>query len=155
MAASASRSRVVHHLANSRSHRVLVALEELGTPYELRVYQRDPVTHLAPPELRAVHPLGKSPVVTDGDLVLAESGAILEYLAETYDTEHRVSPPREDRRARTTPAPPTPAGRPLSPFRHSPILPPLPAPPPQPPPGGRPAAAALAGAVTLRTAPRS
>ena len=99
MAASASRSLVVHHLANSRSHRVLVALEELGTPYELRVYQRDPVTHLAPPELRAVHPLGKSPVVTDGDLVLAESGAILEYLAETYDTEHRVSPPREDRRA--------------------------------------------------------
>lgn len=75
---------VVHHLEASRSQRVLWLLEELGTPYEIRLYQRDPRTRLAPPELRHIHPLGKSPVISDGDLVLAESGAILEYLAETY-----------------------------------------------------------------------
>ncbi|MGZ5194678.1 MAG: glutathione S-transferase family protein [Ramlibacter sp.] len=75
---------VVHHLNNSRSQRVLWLLEELEVPYELKRYQRDPVTSLAPPELRAVHPLGKSPVITDGELTLAESGAILEYLVERY-----------------------------------------------------------------------
>jgi glutathione S-transferase len=74
----------VHHLNNSRSQRVLWALEELGVPYEIKHYQRDRATMLAPPELRAVHPLGKSPVITDGALTLAESGAILEYLAEKY-----------------------------------------------------------------------
>jgi glutathione S-transferase len=74
----------VHHLNNSRSQRVLWLLEELGIPYEIRRYQRDPKTMLAPPELRAVHPLGKSPVITDGDLTLAESGAIVEYLIERY-----------------------------------------------------------------------
>ncbi len=74
----------VHHLETSRSQRVLWLLEELGVPYELKVYRRDPATRLAPPELRAVHPLGKSPVITDGDEVIAESGAILEYLAERY-----------------------------------------------------------------------
>lgn len=75
---------VVHHLNNSRSQRVLWLLEELGLAYEVKHYQRDPATMLAPSELRAVHPLGKSPVVTDGGLTLAESGAILEYLADRY-----------------------------------------------------------------------
>jgi len=75
---------VVHHLDNSRSQRVLWALEELGLEYEIRFYKRDPKTMLAPAALRDVHPLGKSPVVTDGELTLAESGAILEYLVERY-----------------------------------------------------------------------
>jgi glutathione S-transferase len=75
---------VVHHLNNSRSQRVLWLLEELGLEYEIVRYQRDPKTMLAPPELRAVHPLGKSPVITDNGVVVAESGAIVEYLVETY-----------------------------------------------------------------------
>jgi len=74
----------VHHLNNSRSQRVLWLLEELQLPYEIVHYQRDPKTMLAPPELRAVHPLGKSPVVTVDGLTLAESGAILETLTERY-----------------------------------------------------------------------
>ena len=74
----------VHHLNNSRSQRVLWLLEELELPYEIVKYERDPKTMLAPASLRAVHPLGKSPVITDGDATLAESGAILEYLVETY-----------------------------------------------------------------------
>lgn len=74
----------VHHLNNSRSHRVLWLLEELGQPYEIVAYQRDPATMLAPPELKKIHPLGKSPVIEDGALVLAESAAIVEYLAEKY-----------------------------------------------------------------------
>src|SRR6266481_3030285 len=75
---------VVHHLNNSRSQRVLWMLEELGAPYEVKRYQRDPITSLAPPSLREVHPLGKSPVIADGTLTLAESGAIVEYLAQQY-----------------------------------------------------------------------
>jgi glutathione S-transferase len=75
---------VVHHLEASRSQRVLWALEELGLAYEVKRYARDPQTMLAPKELREVHPLGKSPVLTDGDRTLAESGAILEYLVDTY-----------------------------------------------------------------------
>ena len=75
---------VLHHLDNSRSQRVLWLLEELGLPYELRIYKRDKQTMLAPPELRQVHPLGKSPVITDGDVTVAESGAIVEYLLDTY-----------------------------------------------------------------------
>ena len=75
---------IVHHLENSRSQRVLWLLEELGVEYRVERYARDPQTMLAPPALRAIHPLGKSPVITDGDLVLAESGAIVEYLAERY-----------------------------------------------------------------------
>ncbi len=67
-------------------------LEELGLDYELRRYPRDPKTLLAPPELRNVHPLGKSPVLQDGELVLAESGAILDYLADRYDTQRQLSP---------------------------------------------------------------
>jgi len=82
---------IVHHLNNSRSQRVLWLLEELGLPYEVKRYERDPKTLLAPDSLRAVHPLGKSPVIEDRGLVLAESGAILEYLAETYG-EGRLLP---------------------------------------------------------------
>lgn len=74
----------VHHLNNSRSHRILWLLEELELPYEIRSYQRHPETMRAPDTLKQVHPLGKSPVLTDGELVLAESGAILEYLLDTY-----------------------------------------------------------------------
>lgn len=79
-----SRMITVHHLNNSRSQRVLWLLEELGLDYEVKRYERDPATMLAPPELRAVHPLGKSPVISDGGNVLAESGAILEYLVEAH-----------------------------------------------------------------------
>ena len=75
---------VVHHLNNSRSQRILWLLEELGLDYEVRRYERDKTTMRAPATLRAVHPLGKSPVVTDGDVVVAESGAIVEYLVEHY-----------------------------------------------------------------------
>ena len=74
----------VHHLNNSRSQRILWLLEELGLPYDVKRYERDPQTMLAPPALRKVHPLGKSPVITDGELTLAESGAIIEYLADRY-----------------------------------------------------------------------
>jgi glutathione S-transferase len=82
---------IVHHLNNSRSQRILWLLEELNLPYDIKRYQRDPKTMLAPPELRAVHPLGKSPVITDDDLTLAESGAIIEYLADRYG-EGRLIP---------------------------------------------------------------
>jgi glutathione S-transferase len=81
----------VHHLNNSRSQRVLWLLEELGIEYEVKRYERDRKTMLAPPSLRAVHPLGKSPVVVDGELTLAESGAILEYLVDRYG-EGRLKP---------------------------------------------------------------
>ena len=74
----------VHHLNNSRSHRVLWLLEELGVPYEIVHYKRDAVTRLAPPELKKIHPLGKSPVITDGNRVVAESGAIIEYLTKVH-----------------------------------------------------------------------
>jgi glutathione S-transferase len=83
---------VVHHLNNSRSQRILWLLEELGLEYEIRKYQRDPKTMLAPPELLAVHPLGKSPVISDGETVVAESGAIVEYLLERYGNG-RLAPP--------------------------------------------------------------
>lgn len=76
----------LHHLDASRSHRVLWLLEELGLEYELVRYRRDPLTHLAPSSLKAVHPLGKSPVLVDDDLVIAESAAILDYLVEAYAT---------------------------------------------------------------------
>ena len=77
----------VHHLETSRSQRVLWLLEELDVPYDIKLYRRDPKTRLAPPALKAIHPLGKSPVITDGDETLAESGAILEYLAERYGAQ--------------------------------------------------------------------
>ena len=74
----------VHHLNDSRSQRVLWLLEELGLPYEVKRYQRDAKTNLAPPALKAIHPLGKSPVLDDGEARLAETGAIIEYLLETH-----------------------------------------------------------------------
>jgi glutathione S-transferase len=83
----------LHHLNNSRSQRVLWLLEELDVPYEIVGYQRDPVTILAPASLKAVHPLGKSPVIRDAGQVIAESGAIIEYLVERYGQD-RFSPPR-------------------------------------------------------------
>jgi glutathione S-transferase len=82
----------VHHLNNSRSQRVLWLLEELGVPYEIKKYERDPKTMLAPPELMQVHPLGKSPVITDGELTVAESGAIIEYLVDRYDRKGELAP---------------------------------------------------------------
>ncbi len=75
---------IVHHLNNSRSQRVLWLLEELGIEYEIEFYERDAKTMMAPESLRQVHPLGKSPVITDADLTIAESGAIIEYLIERY-----------------------------------------------------------------------
>lgn len=75
---------VVHHLQNSRSQRILWMLEELSVEYTVKRYERDPESQLAPPELLAVHPLGKSPVITDGEAVIAESGAIVEYLARVH-----------------------------------------------------------------------
>ena len=83
----------VHHLKNSRSQRVLWLLEELALPYEVKRYERNPKTLLAPPELARVHPLGKSPVITDGDTVVAESGAIVEYLIDVYGAG-RLRPPQ-------------------------------------------------------------
>jgi glutathione S-transferase len=83
---------VVHHLENSRSQRVLWLLEELGVEYEVRRYERNPKTLLAPPELFKVHPLGKSPVITHGDVVVAESGAIMEYLVDVFGNG-RLRPP--------------------------------------------------------------
>ena len=93
---------VVHHLENSRSQRVLWALEELGCHYEVRRYARDPVTMLAPASLKAVHPLGKSPVIVDGGRTLAESGAILEYLAGTYGDGVLLPPAGTEARDRVT-----------------------------------------------------
>jgi len=82
----------VHHLNNSRSQRILWLLEEIGLNYDIKYYQRDPETMLAPASLRQVHPLGKSPVITDDSLTVAESGAIIEYLVERYG-EGRFAPP--------------------------------------------------------------
>jgi glutathione S-transferase len=82
----------VHHLNHSRSQRILWLLEELGLDYEIQRYERDPKTMLAPASLRAVHPLGKSPVITDGELTIAESGAIVDYLIERYGAG-RLAPP--------------------------------------------------------------
>ena len=84
----------VHHLEHSRSQRILWLLEELGLDYELVNYKRDPATRLAPPELKAIHPLGKSPVIRDGDQVVAESGAITEYLVGRYD-DGELAPKRD------------------------------------------------------------
>jgi glutathione S-transferase len=84
----------VHHLNNSRSQRILWLLEELGLEYTIVPYQRDPKTRLAPPELKAIHPLGKSPVIRDGGMVVAESGAIVEYLVGKYD-KGRLAPARD------------------------------------------------------------
>jgi glutathione S-transferase len=92
----------VHHLEHSRSQRVLWLLEELELPYQIQQYQRDPKTSLAPPELKRVHPLGKSPVITDGDRAVAESGAIIEYLVGRHGNGRLVPPPGSDERLRYT-----------------------------------------------------
>lgn len=83
---------IVHHLNDSRSQRVLWLLEELGVEYEVKRYERNPRTRLAPPELRAIHPLGKSPVIQHGDVIVAETGAIVEYLLETF-SDSGLKPP--------------------------------------------------------------
>lgn len=82
----------VHHLNESRSQRVLFLLEELGVPYEIRFYQRDAKTMMAPPALKAVHPLGKSPVVTDDGVTLAETGLIIDYLIEHHGGDGTLRP---------------------------------------------------------------
>jgi glutathione S-transferase len=91
----------VHHLNNSRSQRVLWLLEELGVPYDIVRYQRLP-SMLAPKELRAIHPLGKSPVITDNGQTIAESGAIIEYIVDTYGNGRLVPPPKTPGRLRYT-----------------------------------------------------
>jgi glutathione S-transferase len=88
---------VVHHLNDSRSQRILWLLEELGLPYEIKRYQRDAQTRLAPAELKKVHPLGKSPVITDGNRTIIESGAIIDYVIRRHG------------KGRLQPAPETPA----------------------------------------------
>ncbi|CAN1211074.1 hypothetical protein TUMEXPCC7403_12815 [Tumidithrix helvetica PCC 7403] len=93
---------IVHHLNNSRSQRVLWLLEELKLEYEIKCYERDPKTMLAPASLRQVHPLGKSPVITDDGLTLAESGAIIEYLVERYGNGQLIPAPRTPERLRYT-----------------------------------------------------
>ncbi|MEM6514472.1 MAG: glutathione S-transferase [Pseudomonadota bacterium] len=77
----------LHHLEHSRSQRIAWLLEELDVDYDVKIYRRDPETILAPPELRDVHPLGKAPVITDDEITVAESGAIIEYLVDTYDDD--------------------------------------------------------------------
>ena len=83
-------SLIVHHLNNSRSQRILWLLEEIGAPYDIKFYDRDPVTNLAPPELLAVHPLGKSPVLEDAGRIIIESAAIAEYICDYHGGEKLV-----------------------------------------------------------------
>ena len=91
----------VHHLENSRSQRVLWLLEELGVGYEVKRYERDPKTLLAPPELKRLHHLGKSPLLEDGGVVYAETGAIFDHLLATYDDGRLVPSEPGDRRKLT------------------------------------------------------
>ena len=93
---------IVHHLNNSRSQRILWLLEELGVPYEIKKYQRDAKTMLAPPELVKVHPLGKSPVITDDGVTVAETGAIVEYLLDKYGSGRLMPPVGSEERRRFT-----------------------------------------------------
>jgi glutathione S-transferase len=92
----------VHHLNNSRSQRVLWLLEELAVPYEVKRYERDAKTMLAPPELLSIHPLGKSPVIVDGALTVAESGAVIEYLVDRYGAGRLIPSPGTPERLRYT-----------------------------------------------------
>jgi glutathione S-transferase len=87
----------VHHLGKSQSERILWLCEELGVPYELKRYERDPVTRLGPPEYKALHPLGTAPIITDGKVVLAESAAIMEYIMARYGSGDLMPAPTEDR----------------------------------------------------------
>jgi glutathione S-transferase len=93
---------VVHHLNNSRSQRVLWLLEEMGVPYEVKRYERDAKTMLAPAALLAVHPLGKSPIITDDGVTVAESGAIVEYLVDKYGGGRFIPPAGTPERLRYT-----------------------------------------------------
>src|SRR5436190_4112865 len=83
----------VHHLGRSQSERIVWLCEELGIDYELKLYERDPVTRLAPPEYKALHPIGAAPVITDGDLVMAESGAIIKYIVARHGDGRLTLPP--------------------------------------------------------------
>lgn len=85
----------VHHLGKSQSERIIWLCEELGFPYELKIYDRDPVTRLAPAEYRALHPLGTAPIITDGDIVMAESAAIMEYIMAKHDGESLAVAPND------------------------------------------------------------
>ena len=87
---------IVHHLNNSRSQRVLWLLEELGLPYTIKHYSRDAVTNLAPPELKAVHPLGKSPVLEDDGKTIIESGAIVDYILRRHGKGALMPAPGSD-----------------------------------------------------------
>ncbi|PVZ70476.1 glutathione S-transferase family protein [Pelagibaculum spongiae] len=87
----------LHHLNQSRSKRIIWMLEELGVEYQIKAYQRDAKTFLAPVELKAIHPLGKSPVIENNDLVLAESGAIIEYLIEKFDAKEVFAPAKNSK----------------------------------------------------------
>lgn len=82
----------LHHIPDTRSNRIIWLLEELKLTYQIKTYQRDPVTKEADAKLKDIHPLGKTPILTDGDLCLAESGAIIEYLLDHYDSEHQFRP---------------------------------------------------------------
>ena len=92
----------VHHLNNSRSQRILWLLEELGVPYEVKRYERDAKTMLAPPALLAIHSLGKSPVIVDGAVTVAESGAIIEYLVDRHGRGRLIPPAGTQQRLRYT-----------------------------------------------------
>jgi glutathione S-transferase len=93
---------VVHHLENSRSQRILWLLEELGIGYDVKRYERDKTTSLAPPELRAIHPLGKSPVIEDQGVIVAETGAIIEYLIDQHGGGRLIPPAGSPERLRYT-----------------------------------------------------
>jgi glutathione S-transferase len=93
---------VVHHLENSRSQRVLWLLEELGIPYDVKRYERNPHSMLAPPELLKIHPLGKSPVIVDDGVTVAESGAIIGYLVDKYGSGRLIPPVATEERLRYT-----------------------------------------------------
>lgn len=93
---------VVHHLNNSRSQRVLWLLEELDIEYDIKFYERDQKTMLAPASLRQIHPLGKSPVITDAEETIAESGAIIEYIVERYGNGRLIPPSHTSERLRYT-----------------------------------------------------
>ena len=92
----------VHHLGKSQSERIVWLCEELGIPYELKVYDRHPVTRLAQPDYKALHPIGAAPVITDGDLVLAESGAIVDYIVAKYGNGRLVLARRPSRLRRSS-----------------------------------------------------
>lgn len=92
----------VHHLNNSRSQRVLWLLEELGLPYDIKFYERDKASMLAPEALKAIHPLGKSPVITDAGKTIAETGAVIDYLVSTYGNGRLIPPEGSDERLRYT-----------------------------------------------------